>query len=147
MNYNIFENMHVQPVKNVDDAIGDQNYPPSGSYIDVQSFTSFAFLVHAGDDWGTPAFQVWQDTSETETGSIKVITGATVVGLATDDDKWFTIEVEVSRLDIGNSFRYVTLIASATSTEEAEIIFVAWQARHVPLTQPSGYRTHVIIAG
>jgi hypothetical protein len=146
-NGNLYANMYLQPINPPDDTLSDAKYPVSGSFIDVSQYTFFAFLVHCGDNWGTPVLQVQQDTSATQTASIKAITGATFTGVAADDDKLQTIEVEVARLDIGNSFRYVTLDVSSSAAEEASILFMAWGARHLPVTQPATYNNKIIVVG
>jgi hypothetical protein len=124
-----------------DDALVAQNYPASGSYIDVSNYTHFAFMISLGavDSALTP--QVKQDTSATETASIKNISGAAESILATDDDDVFMIEVETARLDLANSFRYVTLnmAGAAGANDYGTIHFFAWNARKMPVTQPSTF--------
>jgi hypothetical protein len=126
---------------NVEDALVEQNYPASGSYIDVTEFTHFGFLIQVGalDSALTP--QIYQDTSATETASIKVITGAAESIAATDDDETFFIECESARLDIANSFRYVTLnmAGAAGANDYGAVTFVGWNAREQPVTQPTTF--------
>jgi len=138
MRQNLYENLYIKQL-NVEDAITESNYPVSGSYIDVTNFTHFAFVILAGGLTSELTFQVYQDTSATETASIKVVTGATETIAATGDDKTYSIEVAVENLDIANSFRYVTLTSTgaAGSDDYGAIFFVGWNARHQPVTQPS----------
>jgi hypothetical protein len=129
-------------------ALADANYPASGSYIDVSEFEHFVFLIGL-DTVATPDFQVYQDTSATQTSGIKVITGAAKTDVVTGDDgKWFSIEVESARLDIANGFRYVTLTVSGTGgSDNANVWFFGYRARRMPVTQPDDYLAAVVVAG
>lgn len=128
--------------------LADANYPASGSYIDVSRFESFVFLVGL-DTVVTPDFAVYQDTSATQTASIKAVTGAAKTDVVTTDDgKWFSIEVETARLDIANNFRFVTLQVSGTGgADNANIWFLGRLPRQRPPTQHANYDEAVVIAG
>lgn len=130
-------------------AIADGNFPASGSYIDVSNYEEFDFQVKAGSLDSALTLQVYQDTSATQTGSIKVVTGATATIGATDDDKIFVIQVETAKLDIANGFRYVTLAISgqAGSNDYASVTFVGYNARHLPVTQPTTTSVVTPVAG
>lgn len=149
MRLNVYENMYLLSANNLTTAIADGNFPASVSYIDVMNFTHFAFIITAGALDSALTAQVRQDTSATETASIKDITGAVVVVGATDDNKWMVIEVEVAKLDIANGFRYVTLAVSgqAGSNDALHIQFMGWLNRHLPATQHANFSQHILIAG
>lgn len=130
------------------DVLTDANYPASGSYIDVSEFESFVFLIGL-DTIVTPDFAVYQDTSATQTASIKAVTGASKTNVVTGDDgKWFSIEVETARLDAANGFRYVTLTVSGTGgADNANVWFIGNLPRRVPVTQHANYLEEVLVAG
>jgi hypothetical protein len=141
MRTNWHDNIYTQLVNMPDDALVDQNYPVSGSYIDVSEFTHFAFLIALGATDSAMTPQVYQDTSATETASIKVITGAVESMAANADDSIFVIEVETARLDLANSFRYVCLkpAGAAGGDDYGCILFLGWNARHLPVTQHASF--------
>jgi hypothetical protein len=132
-------NHYVLKANNFNTAIVDGNFPASTAYIDVSEFERFVFLVHAGTLNSALTLQVEQDTSATETASIKVVTGATDIVGTSDDDDVFMIEVETARLDIANGFRYVTLdVAGAGGGDDyLDIIFIGVNPRREPVTQPA----------
>lgn len=140
--------VYVNMLEGGKDVLADANYPTSGSYIDVSEFERFVFLIGL-DTIATPDFAVQQDTSATQTASIKAITNAAKTDVVTGDDgKWFTIEVEVARLDIKNGFRYVTLTVSGTGgADNAAIFFLGLRPRRMPVTQPANYLAAVVVAG
>lgn len=144
---NWYENVYTQVLEAGVTALSDANYPASASYIDVSEFERFVFLI-ALDTVATPDFAVLQDTSATQTASVKAITGAAKTDIVTaDDGKHFTIEVETARLDIANGFRYVTLQVSNTSSDNAAIVFFGCRPRRAPVTQPAAYYASVQVAG
>lgn len=143
------EELYLAPANNFNTAISDGNFPASASYIDVAQFEKFVFQIRAGTLDSALTCQVKQDTSPTETAGIKNITGATVTVGATDDNKLFTIEVEVRKLDINNGFRYVTLAVSgaAGGNDYLSINFIGINPDVIPVTQPATYASAVIVAG
>ena len=140
MRKNWYENCYTEQL-NVEDALAVAKYPASGSFKDVSRFTHFGFLICVGALDTEVVAQVYQDTSATQTGSVKVITGATVTIAALDDDQTHFIEVAVENLDIGNDFRYVTLdlTGPAGANDYAAIVFVGWNVREAPVTQPATF--------
>lgn len=124
------------------------NFPASGSYIDTTNLGTLYWLIQAGTLDTETACQVWQDTSATETASIKVVTGALATITVAKANEFFVIEVEQARLDIGNDFRFVTLIISgaAGGNDYASMMFVGDLVRHAPVTQPTA-STFVRVAG
>lgn len=118
---------------NTEDAIVDGNYPASTAYQYVGDCSLFGFLVCAGALDSALTLQVKQDTSATETASIKVVTSATTIIGATGDDKWYLIQVNPSELDINNDFAYVTLaISGATGNDYAAVLFFK-----IPASKPA----------
>ncbi len=140
MRNNLYENCYMEQL-NVEDTLVNQNYPLSTLYKDVSPFTHFAFVFLVGALDSELTVQLYQDTSATETGSIKVITGATITIAAGDDDETWSIEVESARLDIGNSFRYVTATVTgvAGANDYAAVLFMGWNVKEAPVTQPSTF--------
>jgi len=150
MRNNLYENCYINCVNDFNTGLVDTTrYPASASFIDVGLFTHFAFLIHAGTLDTATTLAVYQDTSATETASIKAVSSATVTIGATDDNDWLSIEVEAAQLDLANDFRFVTLVCSnaAGGNDYADIVFIGWNNRHVPVTQESGYNTSVRVAG
>ncbi len=149
MRNNINDNMKVQFVNEFGTAITDGNFPASGSYIEVGEFQHFAYLVKYGTLDSALTAQVRQDTSATETASIKDITSAVITIGATDDGKWATIEVETARLDSNNLFHFVTLAVSgaAGANDFLDLAFLGWGARTRPVTQVANYDQAIEIIG
>ncbi len=149
MRHNFYENTYKLKANAFNTAMVDGNFPASAAYIDVSNFTHFAFLIDAGTLDSALTCQVRQDTSATETASIKDVTGAVAVVGTTDDNDSFVIEVEAAKLDIANGFRYVTLAVSgaAGGNDYLCINFLGWNARHMVVTQPAEFATHALVAG
>lgn len=149
MRFNLDDAVYINPCNNFNTAIADGVFPASGSFIDVSEFTHFAFLVKVGTLDSALTLQVHQDTSATQTASVKDVTGATLVVAANDDDELKSIEVEAARLDVANNFRYVTLdvTGAAGSNDYLDILFLGWDARREPVVQPAAYSEAVVVAG
>ncbi len=130
------------------DVLADAYYPASGSFIDMAGYQRIVFLIGL-DTIVTPDFEVYQDTSATATAGIKAVSGAAKTDVVTGDDgKWMTIEVDASKLDINNSFRYVTLKVSGTGgADNAAIFALRYAAGEEPVTQPAGYYAQVFVGG
>lgn len=149
MRNNIHDNCKIVKENNFNTGLVDGKFPASGSFENVSDYTHFAFAIFLGTLDSALTAQVQQDTSATQTGSIKAITGAVATLAATDDDKWATIEVETAKLDIQNSFHFVTLdiTGAAGGNDYAAIVFMAWNARHAPVTQVANYDQAIEIMG
>ena len=119
--------------------------PASGSFIDMSEYDHGVFLVAVGTLDTATTLAVYQDTSATETGSIKAVTNASQAVLATDDNKWLTIEFNTNQLDQDNDFRYVTLVSSggAGSNDYLCVFFLGFKARKQPVSKESNYAYHV----
>lgn len=125
---------------NVETALAAQVYPASGSFEDMNGYRRVRFVVCVGALDTALTLQVKQDTSATQTGSIKNITGATVTVGTTDDNKDFVIEVDASQLDTNNGFRYVTLdVAGPTGNDYAAIAVEKILSTNQPVTQPATF--------
>jgi hypothetical protein len=143
------ENVFIQQIK-VIDALADGTFP--SSYISVESYERFAFLIAVGptDDTAVTA-QVVQATAAAGTGS-KNITGAAITGTVlagSNDNKWAMIEVERSKLDIANDFDHVAITLGATGGSETTlaVFFLGWRSRQLPPTYGSDKAEIVIVDG
>lgn len=127
--------------------VAASRYPASASFIDMQGINHGVFLIGAGTLDTAANWQVYQDTSATETSDIKVLTGAVVAELDTDDNKWFTVEFDAEALDRANGFRYVTIVPSAGtgSNDYACVFFLGFGNKKTPVTQPTNYAYHVSV--
>jgi hypothetical protein len=132
---------------NTEDAIGVQSYPASGAFIDVSGFSKFVFLIGAGALDSALTFQVQQAAAIN--GTPKDVTGAVVIVAATDDDKWASVCVQCSKLDINNDYRFVTLKATgaAGGNDYAAIFFFGVDPSEKPVTQGSDKATIVSVVG
>lgn len=121
--------------------------PASGSFIDMQGIDHGVFLVGIGTEDTAATFSVYQDTSATETSDIKVITSAAQLIAADDDNKWFTIEFDVEKMDRANGFRYVTLSpdAGTGSNDYYCVFFLGFGNRKVPVSKETNYAYHVAV--
>jgi hypothetical protein len=127
-------------------AIADGKFPASGSFIDVSDFERFVFVVDAGSLDSALTLQVEEATAAD--GTPTDITGATATVGATDDGETFIIEVETRRMTLTGK-RYVTLdvTGAAGGNDYLSIMFYGLNKGSLPVTQPSGTNTPVIIAG
>lgn len=143
------DSVYVVNGNNFNTAIVDGNFPASTAYVDVTEFTHFVFLVRVGTLNSALTLQVKQDTSATETASIKSVTGATLVIAADDDNEIKSIEVESAKLDLANGFRYVTLAVSGAGggDDYLDVLFLGRLPRRMPVTQSAAYSEAVVIAG
>lgn len=126
---------------------GADRLPASGSFIDMAGFDHGVFLVGIGTEDTAATFQVYQDTSATETGSIKVVTSASQLIPDNADNKWFTIEFNASQLDQDQDFRYVTLVPDqgAGGNDYYCVFFLGFGAAKMPVSQPANYAYHVSV--
>jgi hypothetical protein len=145
----LFENnVYCVKCNNFNTAVAaSDRLPASGSFIDMAGYDHGVFLIGVGTEDTAATFAVYQDTSATETASIKAVTSASQLVAATDDNKWLTIEFNASQLDQDNSFRYVTLVpdAGTGSNDYYCVFFLGFGARDLPVTQPSNYAYHVSV--
>lgn len=132
---------------NIEDALAAGSYPASGSYIDVSTVERFAFLIGAGALNTETVCKVQQATANN--GTLKDVTDATVTIAATGDDKWYLIEVQTARLDINNSYKYVTLtVSGATGGDDyAAIFFLGLNPGYAPVTQGADKGEVVSVVG
>jgi hypothetical protein len=148
MNFNhlLSETAKIQQL-NVEDAVAVASYPASGSFIDVSQYERFAFLVAAGALDSELTFQVQQ--ADAVNGTPKDVTGAVVVVPADGDDKWYLVEVQTSRLDSNNGYRYVSLKATgaAGGNDYAAIFFFGLTPGLSPVTQGADKGEIVVVAG
>ena len=139
------ENMYVlgvSPPADTDSA----SVPASGSYINVSEFNKFGFIVYLGSMGSSGDFRVKSATSKTAT--LVTVTDAekTDQTATTDNNKWFSFEVESAKLP--TTHRYVTLVVTSCSgTSLWSAMFLGWECRHGSPTQSTGYDSHTVIAG
>ncbi|NJN54075.1 MAG: hypothetical protein HC804_04550 [Anaerolineae bacterium] len=140
------EDLYVQVVEPGLTALSAAKYPASAAFIDVYDFERFAFLVGLDVVADDVVFQVEQATAAN--GTPKDVTGATkTIANATDDQKWFLIEVQTDQLDINNDYHFVTLDVSGISgTNNATIALLGYPKKH-PVTSHASQLASVIIAG
>jgi hypothetical protein len=127
-----------------------QKLPASTGFIDVGTYSRFAFLIGIGAVDEASTYQVQQDKSATQTAAIKAVTGAVViVPAATGDNKWYLIEVGCDQLDINNDFRYVTLdLTGPTDGDDiAAVYFLGFNDGKIPVTPGSDKGEIVTLAG
>jgi hypothetical protein len=141
------ERTKIQHLHSGEVALVDASFPASGSYIDVSQYKSFVFLINAGALTSALSFQVQQATANN--GTLKDVTGAVVAVPANGDDKWYSIEVQASKLDINNDYRYVTLTmtGAAGGDDYADLLFFGINASLKPVTQGSDKGTIVSLVG
>ena len=127
-------------------AIVDGKFPASGSFIDVTDFERFAFVVDAGSLDSALTLQVEEATAVD--GSPTDITSATATVGTGDDGETFIIEVETRKLTLTGK-RYITLdvTGAAGGNDYLSIMFYGINPGTVPVTQPTGTNTPVIVAG
>lgn len=121
--------------------------PASGSFIDMAGIDHAVFIINIGGEDTASNFQVYQDTSATETADIKVVTGAVVTIADTDDNKWATVEFNGNQIDRAGGFRYVTLVASAGAggNDYYCIDFLGFHVKEAPVTKSANYLYHVSV--
>lgn len=126
-----------------------ERLPASGSFIDMEGIEHGVFLIGVGSLDSATTVSVYQDTSATETASIKALTSAAQIIAGGDDNKWLTIEFDVKDLDVANDFRYVTIVVAnaAGGNDYACIFFLGFKTREAPVTQETNYAYHVNVIG
>lgn len=146
---NFYKNVYEQPVSAIGTALVNNAYlPASASFIDTNGYDQVSVFIHLGVIADPMTFSVFQDTSATATGSIKILTGATKTIADTDDGKWLCIEFPVAALDTANSFRYITIKTTDVSgSNYASMVVRMFRAREVPVSQPANYAYSVILGG
>ena len=148
----LHSSMYIEMLK-IEGAATAGTYPASGSYPDVGGYGNFGFLIGFGANTATttaPTFQVKQATNAS--GTLKIITGGVSSFTAAADDKWTLLEFETARLDIANGYDHVAITNSAGGlgaylADGRVVFFLAWNARHMPITQSSSFDFGCNIAG
>lgn len=141
-------NVYCVKCNNFNTAVSaNDRIPASASFIDMQGLEHGVFIVQCGTLTTGANFQVYQDTSATETASIKVITGAVAAVGGSDSNEWITVEFDVEQLDRANSFRYVTIVPSAGTGGDDYfcVLFLGFGPSKAPVTQPAAYEEHVSV--
>jgi|SRR5579859_8020140 len=144
--HQISQNVYFQPVIYPVAGLG-VTIQPSGAYIDVSPFDAFGFLVMVGVcDRTTATIQIVQATAAAGTGS-KNLTGAVNVTLPTSNSKAALVESRTEALDLNNGFRYVAIqpTFSGGTTDTGTILFFAWRARALAVTQPAAITSIITV--
>jgi hypothetical protein len=119
-----------------EDALGDNDYPASGSYIDVTGYEWVNIIVHLGfvHASDTPVFEVKQ--AEAVNGTLDVIdaTNAKHTCAADDDDEMVSFYIETANLATDHHFLSVVCTLSTTGSY-ADIVYFLGGARRQPVTQ------------
>jgi len=141
------DSVYVQKLNNFGTAVEVQEYPASGSYIDVSGYERFVILILAGTLDTALTCQVQQATAVN--GTAKDISGAVATVGATDDNKWHSIEVQTNQLDLNNDYRYITLdvTGAAGSNDYACFVFLGLNPSEQPVTQHASYVSATVVAG
>lgn len=143
------KNRQFQLINDFNTAIADGKFPVSGSFVAANPHLWWVFLVKIGTLDSALTLQVYQDTGVTQTASVKVITGATVVIAADDDNELAIIEFCVKdAMDVGNDFSHFSLDISgaAGSNDYLDILLLGCHAKSMPVTHPATV-TKVVVAG
>ncbi len=143
------KNNGLNLINNFNTAITDGKFPISTLFIPAQPWLYITFLIRVGTLNSALTVQLQQDTSATQTASIKNVTGAVMVVAADDDDELQYIEVECrAALDIGNAFTHFTLdITGAGGADDyLDLIWIGHHAKTKPVTQVATV-SGVVIAG
>jgi len=119
------------------------------SYIDMQGHARILFLIDLGTlSSGSFQAQVVQATDAAGTGS-KNVSGATLPAAITASNKWATIEVPVSALDINNGFRFVSLSMTIGGTVNGDVQALQYRSMQIPVdvSGDTALSANVVVAG
>lgn len=138
------------PINNFNTAITDGKFPASGSFINAQPHAWWTFLFRVGTLNSALTIQLQQDTSATQTGDIKNVSGAvSVLTIAADDDDELQyIEFEVkAALDLDGFTHFTLDISGAGGGDDyLDIILLGHHAKTAPVTQGATI-SGIVIAG
>lgn len=128
-------------------ALAVAKYPLSGSFISVEPFPWHVFVVTVGTLDSALTLQLQQDTSATQTGDIKNVTGAVLSIGAGDDNDVFVLEIEaMAALDL-TEFTHITLNVTgpAAANDFASIVHYGCHAKIKPVTQPATTLGNIVV--
>jgi len=127
-------------------SVDGDNYPASGSFIDVSGYERFVFLIHAGT-LTTDLVCTVQEANAIN-GTPASVSGATLtIGNAAGDNDWYSIEVETARLTKGKHFVSLDVAGGAGSDDFLDVIFLGLDPKNAPVTQHANYLEAVVVAG
>ena len=117
-------------------ALGNNNYPASGSYIDVSGYEWVNVIIHLGTIHAsdTPKFDVYQTDSTTGTLDVIDATYCSHTCAADDDGEVISFYIETANLADDHHF-ISTTCTLATNGSFADIVYYLGGARHQPVTQ------------
>jgi len=119
-----------------EDALGNNNYPATASYIDVSGYEWVEVIIHLGfiHASDTPTFEVFQTNGVSGSLTTLDATNCKKVCAHTDDDQMLTFYIETATLADDHHFLSTTCTLS-TNGSYADIIYLLGGARHMPITQ------------
>ncbi len=146
--HEFIKNNLVTLVNNFGTAIVDGKFPVSGSFVAAQPYPWWTFLIRVGTLNSALTVQLQQDTSATQTASIKNVTSAVRTIAADDDNELHYIEFEVkAALDLTGFTHFTLDITGAGGADDfLDIILLGHHAKSAPVTQAATV-TGVVIAG
>lgn len=146
--HEFIKNNLVTLVTNFGTAIVDGKFPASGSFVAAQPYPWWTFLIRVGALNSALTVQLQQDTSATQTASIKNVTSAVRTIAADDDNELHYIEFEVkAALDLAGFTHFTLDITGAAGGDDfLDIILLGHHAKTAPVTQAATV-TGVVIAG
>jgi hypothetical protein len=115
----------------------------TSSYLSMEEYESAIFFMSIGATDDTVDMKVVQATDSSGTSS-KDITGAAITQLTgSDDNKYASIEIHESDLDIQNSFTHVATTVTIAGTTTGTVWCNRYPSESAPLTQPTAYTEQV----
>lgn len=119
------------------------------TYLDMQGHNRIVFLIDIGTvSAGSFQAQVVQATDAAGTGS-KNVSGAVLPAAITTSNKWATIEVPASALDINGGFRFVSLSVTVSGTVNADVQALQYRSLQIPVdvSGDTALSANVVVAG
>lgn len=122
-------------------------YPLSGSFIPLEPYPWHVFVVTVGTLDSALTLQLQQDTSATQTASIKNVTGAVLSIGATDDADVFVLEIEAMSIIDLTGFTHITLDVTgpAGANDFLSIVHYGCHAKIKPVTQPATTLGNIVV--
>lgn len=125
------------------------NAAVTSSWLSMTDAVRLFAVINMGATDITVDAKIEQATDSSGTGA-KDVTGAAITQfLATDDNKYASIDLEAARMDIANGFNYARLkITVADGTTGAYVSASIFRpTRHAPPTQVAAYAQQIVVAG
>lgn len=126
-----FHRLQTKP----DTALASQNYPASGSYVDVSAYERFSIVIHLGTIADALTFKVKQAASANGTLADIDTTHCQHTIATNDDGEYVTFDIEVRKLDINNGKFFITVEVSGVSGNNYAEMLLLGMPKHLPVTQ------------